>query len=184
MRTGIVVVDRMALYARFSRRRSTREPSVEMPTDQVFRTYRGFDGQVWPQNGTEVFEVRDGMADVTAYSAIMRHYQQLGDRAQCDVIALSPVNLPMPLPWVPLGFDWGYFNSEWSHYSLVLNEILFGNKEPFRRLAAKLNKDLLFSNPNEVVLAAKLRDAMLERGEDLEDGVMEAVGVYAAAPNH
>ncbi len=51
----------------------------------------------------------------------------------------SPVN-----EWPLLGIDLGYFHSRWSHYSTILNEILFGTQPARRAYAERLNENLLF----------------------------------------
>jgi hypothetical protein len=68
-----------------------------------------------------------------------------------------------------LGFDVGMFNSEWSHCSSILNEVLFGNEPKMRAFAARLNEALLLSTADDVRELLALRESLLKRGAALED---------------
>jgi hypothetical protein len=70
--------------------------------------------------------------------------------------------------WSLAGFDIGYFESEWSHYSAILNEVLFGRYDELRTFAGRLNEHLLVATVELGLALIKERHRLLAMGRDLE----------------
>ena len=84
------------------------------------------------------------------------------------------------LGWAPAGFDVGYFESEWSHYSTILNEVLLGSKAEFRAFAPRLNGHLLLPELSDAHALIAEHKRLLALGRDVERGPpdFEAIAVH------
>lgn len=184
-RIGILVVNRFELLRLFEKSASfsTRLPARETTHDRVFCCYRGFDGAAWPEIEHAGFQTEDGLADFADVTRVDAYVKRLPCRAECDVIALGRVGVALGGPgatgWRPIGFDLGYFESEWSHFSVVLNEIIYAIHPELRRFARRLNEHLLLATLEDALEVAMERSRLAAAGADIEDGpYIEPIAIF------
>jgi len=77
-------------------------------------------------------------------------------------LARAPVNFDF------LGLELGHYESEWSVYSCVLHEIIYGINEGMRSYANHLNDSLLLPDGGVVSSVQQTREALLREGADKE----------------
>lgn len=172
---GLLVLNRMALMRRAESAGvlSSRIPAVKLAPVEVFKRYRGFDGQPWPDLESRNFDVRDGVADLAALPAVGEYLRRISNADECEIVLLEwlpPDAMPLACPgWSSAGFDLGYYDSEWSYFSIVLNEILFGVYDELRRFGNGLNPNLLIPNADDVQGILESRQRLVDAGKDLEE---------------
>jgi len=64
-----------------------------------------------------------------------------------------------------LGFDFGFCQAPWSHFSVVLNEVVLGVLDPLTRFSKYLNSNILFDTP-EVLQDLREQRGRLARQRD------------------
>jgi hypothetical protein len=105
--------------------------------------------------------------------------EYLRETKECEAIALTDCDGDTPVNgWVRLGIDLGYFHSQWSHYSVILNEVLFGAQPELRSYAGRLNAHLLFSNLEECRSAMSERKVVGSRGADIENDDVWPITIF------
>ena len=179
MTSGILVVNRLAFFRRIAQkgRIGTRSLPLGFTAEDIFMRYRGFDGDAWPSLDTGTFVREDGLASTDDWPSVR---QYMIGKDECDAIVLTDVDGKTPIEgWVRLGVDLGYFQSPWSHYSAVLNEILFGTQPDLRCYTERLNADLLFVTMDECRAALAARNDLRSRGADLESEEVGPIVVFA-----
>lgn len=189
-RIGILVVNRLELMDRAVRAGvlAKRKPAVEIPGEEVFRRYRGFDGVPWPDLEHPEFRTENGLAAVTDWSLVDQYVRKLPRHEDCDLVLLArpgtDAETVRKSGWTAAGFDFGYFDSEWSHFSVVLNEVLFGVHSELRSFASRLNEHLLLGTLGDAVALLTERNRLAQTGVDLEQGdVMEPIAIFLDAKN-
>lgn len=185
---GVLVVDRGWLLdkARSSGMLHSRKPEAfgMGSGEDTFQRYRGFDGLAWPGGAPRSIPVVEGLAEIDLLRAAV-HYASVSGRGW-DVVVLSAMRLDMEVVvrqhLVFRGFDVGFFESEWSHFSSLLNECLFGSNERLRSFAARLNSSMLFANEADAGVYLNVRDEMARSGVSLESGPpMIPYAIYSEA---
>jgi hypothetical protein len=182
-RSGLLVINRLELMRRGLQAGvlSKRSPAVRLSTEAVFRRYRGFDGLPWPVMQA-VFQTEHGLAAINDLSLVVQYMGKLPHADECDLILLGPSGSTAPreeLGWSPARFDVGYFESEWSHFSVILNEVLFGVHDELRSFASRLNEHLLVETFEESWTLFKDRNRLARLGADLEQaGRLEPIPVF------
>jgi len=174
MPLGILVVNR----AEFVRPALARV-SEQQQLARVSR-YRGFDGNIWPQEESLSVQLKDGLASVEEQEVVRRYALTLDRRDECDLVLLrygEALSMAAPLGWRCIGYDLGYFESECAHFSVVLNEVLFGAMTRLRRFADRLNQHSLFATRDEAREAGALHDELFAAGADVEHGKMEPIEI-------
>lgn len=184
-RVGILVVNRFELLRRGQETGALSKHVAprEMTHEEVFRRYRGFDGLAWPQLEHPQFRTEDGLADAGDAAGVDAYVETLPRRDECDVIALARMGVSdavvRPQGWCAAGFDLGYFQSEWSHFSVVLNEIIYGTRLELRRFVSALNEHLLIPTLEEAVEIIKERERVAATGADLEEAAhIEPIAIF------
>jgi hypothetical protein len=184
-RIGILVVNRLELMGRAVRAGvlAKRKPAVEIPGEEVFRRYRGFDGVPWPDLEHPEFRTENGLAAVTDWELVIQYARKLSQREDCDLVLLARLGTDdervRQSGWTAAGFDLGYFDSEWSHFSVVLNEVLFGVHSELRSFASRLNEHLLLGTLEDAIALLAERNRLAGTGVDLEQGdLMEPIAVF------
>lgn len=173
-RTGLLVVNRLELLrqAQAAGVLEERQAALEMSDTEVFARYRGFDGLAWPCPERLSFEIQDGLAPIAELPSVEGYLAALDSREECEIIVLAGSDEPAPgmrqLGWQAVGFDLGYFESEWSHYSILLNEVVYGLQSELRSYATKLNSFLLLDSIEEAAQLQNIRRKLFARGSDLE----------------
>lgn len=182
---GVLAVNRQALLRQAMSRGGiqSRTPSVNLTHEDIFRRYRGFDGESWPERDHPEFDTENGLASLSSMSAVQQYIDRLDPHGECDLILVdSTVSAdyePSDVGQKFLGFDVGIFESESSHFSSILNEVIYGHEPEMRAFAALLNEALLFSTVDDARDLHALRERLLKRGADLEDcGVFHTYAVY------
>ena len=180
---GLVVVDRLA-FLRMARRsgRLAGPRNGESP-DSVFRRYRGFDGGVWPVQEHPQFATTEGLADEADRAAVEAYLRTLPNAVDCDLLLLVRASAAgfegAPRPeWSFAGLDVGFFESEWSHFSVVLNEVIFGNIPELVSFTDKLGPYLLFESLDDALALASAHMRIANAGGDVEQGDFEPMAVW------
>jgi len=184
---GILVVNRMEMMRRIPRGAGGAlvvSPSLELSVEGVFRCYRGFDGVLWPDGDELPFGVEDGLAAIEEWEAVSRYLRGLACRDECDVVLLSrgvfDDGQVRELGWSRAGIDVGYCESEYSRFSILLNEVLFGRHDALRGFASRLNSCLLFDALDDAreLLAERARLVAANLDLEGEPPVMAPIEVY------
>ena len=179
---GLLVVkrvwaDREALVPR------GRTPAVGRSHEEIGRRYRGIEGLQWPQSEHSTKpELGNGLADPNTIQLVQR-YRNEHCPLECDLIYIAPptARTPVPQGMFFLGFDFGYYESEWSQYSVIFNEVIYGLYAPLRAFATALNSSLLAPTISVTQQIEECRNAHLREGADLEnDATPVALAVYGA----
>ena len=150
-----------------------RSPAVHLSSDDVARRYSGFEGDLWP--GTLFAKVPKNefeLVEQGGLDMLRRILADLGRSDEYDLIYLECADLSRGLGRVEpsrfLGYDCGYFESSFNKYSVLLNEVIFGEYDELRSFAGQLNEHLLFQSPEPPRFLAKARENLLAKGADLE----------------
>lgn len=180
----IVALDRLALLKQHPAALAARTPSLPMSPEQIFGAYRGLDGQPWP---TPPFEGREeaglvALGELENVRAIIEKSDRAGD---LDIVALSRApdeHATMSTGWKRLGYDLGYLESRWSHFSVLLNEVIFGGVPAIRDFAKVLNSNLLLDSAEDAARLLATRTLAGAAGEDIE--TVGDISIYAVfSPN-
>jgi len=177
-----------------------REPAVSLDPAEVFRRYRGFDGDVWPGRDSEGqfadaeltpmgLQLSSGLAPLSRLQQVLSYRERIDKNGECDVIGIRPteqrrkdfINFDdWPSGFTRVGLDIGFFDSEWSHYSCTLNEILWGTYPELRRFGDRLNKNLLFDDYQRIDEFLVARSRLLATGADVEkENTMKTFQIFA-----
>ena len=131
----------------------------------------------------EAFVV-DGLARVADLDLVEHYVAKLARRSECDIVGLAISNrgeFDRPgARWLRAGFDVGFFVSEWSHFSTILNEVVYGAHSELRSFADTLNDSLLLDTEEQVFALLSARDRIARAGADLEesDAKMRGIAIY------
>ena len=184
--SGILAVNRQSLLrlALKNGKLRTRPPALPMTHEQVFSAYRGFDGTAWPEPEPPPFPIVNGLARPKDLVLVENYTKELRARDECDIIGLAIAGgrefEGRDSPWIWAGFDVGFFESQWSHYSTILNEVVFGAHSALRAFAKLLNQALLFESDEQVASLLALRAELARGGADVEESQsgMQRVSIY------
>src|SRR5262249_28040258 len=150
--------------------------------EEVFRRYRGFDSEPWPMEGHTSLHGEDGLGDPSELRSIEEYAGKLPSTHESDIILLvrrGPSDEDtLRLGWECIGFDVGFFESEWSHYSVILSEVIWGTIGELRSFAGKLNEHLLLNDIGDAQALVRRHDVLASQGEDVEVGEMEPFAIY------
>lgn len=174
---GIVAVDRAAILRRSGDVLAARTASLKMSPAQVFGAYQGLDGVPWPSPPFEGWE-DVGLIDVSELETVRDLVAKSGVGHDIDIVALAQgpvVKAMQELGWQLLGYDVGYFESRWSHFSVLLNEVVYGSVPNIRAYAKALNSNLLLDTDEDAAALLAIRAG--EASSDIEDGQMSIFGV-------
>jgi len=181
---GILVVNRKDLLRRAEKSGtlSRRTPAINLAHEKIFHAYRGFDGQAWPELAHPAFETEDGLAALSAFGSVDAYLHALPQREEWEAIVLARPEDSGSVGggWRPVGFDLGYFESEWSHFSVLLNEVIYGTDAHLRRFAEALNESLLVPSLEVARELIAKRSQLAAVGADLEEGNMEPMAIFIA----
>lgn len=173
--SGILVVDRPAFIDRVvvggvAQLESPQELSPRTSTDLV-RQYRGLEGDPWPAPAPS-FVVDGQLAALSNWPEITTYLRSLGRADDPDVILVGDCGLSADKltesDWLFAGFDLGYFENEWSHYSSVFHEVLFGKQIELQSFRSQLNEHLLLPNDEVARALCAERLRLADLGRDVE----------------
>ena len=168
--TGIVVVDRLKLLRDHGP--PLRSPAVDGSHEEICRRYKGFDGVLWPESDRRKFDVEDGLASLEDLADVDRYLMEVASRNDCDIIAVSRDGGELPpgsRPWGFVGFDIGYLESEWSQFSITMNEVIYGTIPELRKFAKMLNEHLLVPTQELAYEVMREHNRLAATGADVEE---------------
>jgi len=187
MKLGIVVIDRFAALRANARTAPKRRPVGGKNHREVAAAYRGFDGAVWPGLQDGQLPVVDGIVGIESLDAVRTYVRGLPNSAEIDVIVLAPIHgsgaeqLP---EWRQIGFDIGYYESQWSHFSVLLNEVVYGVNATMTAFAIELNESLLCDSEQAAARIIAARRHLAEGEADLETMGPEMRAIRIYSPSH
>ena len=184
--SGLLVVNRLELMRQSLRRGNLQKktPALALSPEQLFRTYRGFDGQIWPGLTESQVRLNGGLASLAQIALVEEYLTGLGDQAENDMIILEfesdAIGSSVSAEWSFAGYELGYFDSQWSHFSIILNEVLYGHDANLQSHARNLNENLLLHSKQEAQTLLVERANLARSGVDVEGGEkMCPIAVYA-----
>lgn len=183
---GVLVLNRMALMrlAEQSGVLTNRRPLLDISVSDIFRKYRGFDGDPWPDLADTDRLTLDGLADPNDLEWACGYRTSLDCRSECDLIFLTNSDHSMPPfdGWRLAGLDVGWFQGEELHYSIVLNEVIFGIHKSLLELSRALNGSLLFDSMSVAQILLERRREIAIDGGDVEilEGDPQVVQVFVS----
>ena len=125
---------------------------------EVATHYRGFDGDLWPATDFDAVPKNEfGLVDANHLSLIRSIVAGMNTIERVDLIHLEamPANATaMEDTSRFLGYDFGHFVSPLDKFSVILNEVLFGQYDELRRFAQQLNDHLLLSERGDRALSS------------------------------
>jgi hypothetical protein len=151
----------------------------------VERHYRGIDGEVWPQlNETDYIQLVEGMASLDQLDKVRRYYDGLPSGPTYDLIycqfSTPPEQGQQSRYFTFCGFEYGYLLSEWNHYSVLYNEVIWGLYSEMHKFSSLLNQDLLLPSYESVNELEGIRNNLIVAGSDLElDEICKPISIYA-----
>jgi hypothetical protein len=183
---GLLVVDRLALMRlalRADRLKGLRDG--EAP-EAVFRRYRGFDGQPWPVEAHPQFRTDGGLAGVADRRAVEAYLRGLPNAGDCELLLLVRVDTAAfkgthRAGWSFAGFDVGFFESEWSHYSVVLHQVIWGRLPELASFANRLGPYLLLGALRDALALVSAHERVRAAGGDVEEGAVQPMAVFLPA---
>ncbi|GEM_PF-6135837 len=188
--TGLLVTNR-DIFRRDRRLPRSRErlPAIDGTEDEVLRKYRGFDGRPWPdRDALEAYRITltDGLASFDQYDKVLAYYADMSKQHELVyLLALGFPGVENPHPLLSnqfffAGYDYGYYLAEYSVFSSIFNEMIFGYYEELRNFAKELNNYLLAPSLDLVKSIHDVRTKMLNTaGTDLERGGPDEFGPIA-----
>lgn len=181
----LLVLNRIEMMRRFARLGSLerREPAIGLTHSQVFHAYSGFDGDFWPESGEHEIRLTDGLAGCDQLSVVVEYFRNIRVKDEVDLVMLefgpTPNGTRPDGAWTFVGYDLGFIESEWSHFSIILNEIIYGHLRELREFAEGLNEHLLIATESQAELILDRRGLLSSAGADVENGEnMQAIAVY------
>jgi hypothetical protein len=167
---GIIIICREPLR----REQVSKEPastSLLGNTDSLdVEEYRGFEGIPWPGKPADFLaSLKHGLASVDEFDCLNEFESCVRGKPRHDLIYLQG-RQPSATPdgFVFRGFDYGFYLAEYSHYSALYYEVLFGSYQNLRHYTKYLNSALLFSSIEPIQDLHAIRDELIADGADLE----------------
>jgi hypothetical protein len=159
------------------------QPALDLSPEEVFRRYRGFDGVAWPNGGRVGFDLEGGLASVDDRPAVEQYRGKLVQSQESDLLLISRGGVAAhngyDRPgWAFVGIDVGFYESELSHFSAVLNEVIWGELKELRKFSARLNANLLIGDEADALDLVATHEALQRAGRDVEEGRIEAIVVH------
>jgi hypothetical protein len=166
-----------------------RHASVPFSDDDIQVRYRGFEGYAWPSDiGLESINLNAGLASADQEDAVKAYYRTAKKMYQCDFVYLqlnTAMNAPIPPDFQLCGYDFGYYLSEHNKYSVLFNEIIYGQYDLLRIYARFLNQHLLLSSLDIIESIVRTRTQLLNAGADLEtleeDETLQPIAIHVPA---
>jgi hypothetical protein len=171
--SGYVVVGRIDLTNAYPDSEVVRRTlPVNLSLDEVIARYKGFDGAVWPGAHFDDLPKNEfGLVDASHFGTLKDVFAGLRKEDRLDLIYLAAGGtdrVPDRTTNSLLGYDFGYFASPVDKFSVILNEVIFGQYEELRRFGSELNQHLLLPSYQTTRFLAAARSNLHRRGADLE----------------
>jgi hypothetical protein len=179
--SGLLVVERIIPTEQLIERYPPAAPPWSRA--QVFELYRGLDDNPWPrERDLNWLPAEGGLVHLQHFEQVLDYFRTLAKFRRCDLLYLvhearSPEGVVVPPELVFLGYDFGGYFSEWSDFSTVFHELLFGHYEAMRAFGRVLNRSLLLPSLDDALALAQVRQELKSAGADLEtEGEHESYG--------
>lgn len=179
--SGILVLARVSSLLASDPKTASKRSLNGLSFEQACRKYKGFDGSPWPQQpDQDLPELQHGLLSIEQMPKALEYLRKLPEVLNSEIIVLAPdKNLQSTGKFV--GFDVGYYLSEFNFYSSIMNEILFGCHEELRAFEDQLNENLLFSERAQANSYIQVRNKLVEAGRELEvlevDEKLNVIGI-------
>lgn len=151
-----------------------REPAVHGTHMELLRTYRGVEGEAWPEDAllgdVRIIEGLVSLGHIETVRAYVGKLRQLHPDSVIDCIycEIHPTLPDRSSPGAFLGYDAGYLECETNVYSVVYNEVVYGKYSDLRAVGQKLNAQLLLPAMEAVDSLQQIRENLLRSKADLE----------------
>jgi hypothetical protein len=153
-----------------------RKNVLGLSPHEIEERYVGLDCEPWPEDASppSMGEFA-GLAPLSELPLVQQRYLALKRRdpsarllylAKCDIG--EPRDPSPPNGFESLGYDYGFIDSQFNHYSVLANEVLYGLYERMASFAAHLNGRLLLPTFDLIRFLNRVRNELLEEGADLE----------------
>lgn len=157
-----------------------RNAAVELSEDELARAYRGIDGRPWPEEVSLSVPHDDGLAKIEHWTELATLATKHSDANVYDAVILArQPGLPIQIPEAEfLGFDFGFYNDEYSVFSSIYHEAIHSRQLELRRYANRLNESLLLPTGADVEDYRRTRDNLRANGNDVEDADCYPIAVF------
>ena len=171
--TGFLVIRRVNYFTEERFRPVDRFPALGLSHEEVLRRYRGFEGEPWPESpGLKKIVLNDGLASLDQYKAVLDYFRQVNRQFQCDLLCLRfLINQANDSPHCDfnfVGFDFGFYSSEFNHFSVLFHEVVYGEYNELRECVQLLNANLLLPTHADSECLEQKRTKLVASGADLE----------------
>lgn len=185
---GILVLRRVNYLLDDRYKAVNRIPASPWTHEEVLEFYRGIEGEPWPlDTEPDGITLVDGLAPIEQYESVLRYYEKASGKYRCDILYIQfppqeHIHATLSTKLIFLGYDYGFYYSEFNYYSVVFHEIIYGAYNELKSLSKYLNPNLLLSTSFGVETVERARKRLLEDGYDLEvadtDEAFQAIAVY------
>lgn len=168
------------------RRIAGRHPPNDGPLSgltgiEIARMYRGFGGEFWPELADwsrDYFNLLPsgracGLAPLFFLPLLEEFAQKMMPSVPCEIIYLQigknaahPEGLPEDFQL--LGFDLGYYESEYANLSAIHNDVIFGHFAELVDFQKSLNQSLLLDSEEDALGLLDMREHLHQNGANLE----------------
>lgn len=172
--SGLIVVTKFrSATIDFKPRSPIRAPSMDHTVEEVESKYFGVALDVWLEEEYDsIPDVIDGLAPLDRLSEVIAISEHLAHVSRSFILYLSIDGNGRPrLPdeFRFLGYDFGYFLSDYNRYSVLESEIVYGLNEEMLRYAGELNEYFLLNSLSTAERIRILRLSLIDRGVSLEN---------------
>lgn len=149
---------------------------VVKPFGGTATAYAGFDGAVWPEEESANVVIDDGLASIDQLREVRRYAARVQGAAIRYLVVGSDSGELSESSF--LGIDLGWYESQWSHFSVNFHEIAFGRYEALASFRTSLNSAGLFADSSRIAGYIEKRNALKQKRADLEELTMATRDPY------
>ena len=143
---------------------------VICPFEKAFGKYRGINGDPWPEIDLPKPDLADGLASLDDFTSCREYWnkaKEIFPNDKIDLLAIGNVEERDDLQFSFLGYDCGWYE-EYSNFSALQNDLLFGGFKELESFHCFLNKNLLFTSRHDVDAFLARRYELFLKGYPLE----------------
>lgn len=176
---GALLVRRVLWWAEGLAKRAWN-PAVDLSEKGIAEKYRGIDGRPWPQEISPILLRDNGLASTSQWPILATLAKEHSNDRVYDAVVLckSPLTAARNLYLEFLGFDFGFYDDEYSVYSSIYHEIIYGSVADLRRYATRLNESLLLPTAIDVDEYRKTRESLRTIGHDIEQEPCYEIAIF------
>jgi len=139
---------------------------------EVLERYAGLDGRLWPDDpGAAGIELDGGLAPLGQLDRVRTYFRSLRPKVRCDLLVVEhePAEKRSDHPELRfLGYDLGFLEGEYNHYSFLRQEIILPRFEELAAFTSWLNQNLLLDSLEATKEIAGARASLEARGKSFE----------------